>query len=200
MAFNFATRHLSAQQQNIIRTRKENDERLKQESSIIKPSSIYEISIMMKLGNDLDVKVDGNKTMKIYKDFCDKNGSVWFSTNSHPKGIGKQKYKEFTDAINKGNTVEMFFIIGKGCNGTNNIEYRAEVLDIESDADGIYSPDVNLTPMEYKKENKKIWIKISNLQKVNELSVKDFVIASTKKDLKEAIEGSQYHFGYIKRK
>lgn len=200
MAFNFATRHLSTQQQNIIRYRKENDERLKQDSSIPKHSSTYVISIMMKLGNDLDVKVDGNETMKIYQDFCDENGSVWFSTNSHPKGIGKQKYKEFTDAINKGNTVEMFFIIGKGCNGTNNIEYRAEVLEIESDADGIYSPDVNLTPMEYKKENKKIWIKISNLQKVNELSVKDFVIASTKKDLKEAIEGSQYHFGYIKRK
>lgn len=161
---------------------------------------MYEISIMMKLGNDLDVKVDGNETMEIYKSFCDKNGSVWFSTDSHPKGIGKQKYKEFTDAIRKGNTVEMFFIIGKGCNGTNDIEYRAEVVDIESNADGIYSPDVNLTPIEYRKENKKIWIKISNLQEFNKLSVNDFVIASTKKDLKEAIEGSQYHFGYIKRK
>jgi hypothetical protein len=200
MAFNFGTRHLSAQQQNIIRTRKENDEILKNQINPINDDKIYEIAIMMKLGNDLDIKVDGNETMKIYKDFCDKNGSVWFSTNSHPKGVGKQKYKEFTDVIDKGNTVEIFFIVGKGCNGTNDIEYRAKVIDIESDAKGIDSPDVNLTPIEYKKENKKIWIKISNLQKFNEVSVKDFVIASTKKDLKEAIEGSQYHFGYIKRK
>ena len=64
----------------------------------------------MKLGNDLEVEVDGNETMKIYKEFCNKNGSVWFSTDSNPNGIGKQRYKEFIDTINKGNTIEMFFI------------------------------------------------------------------------------------------
>lgn len=108
--------------------------------------------------------------------------------------------KEFMDAIKKGETVEMFFIIGKGCNGRNDIEYRAQVIDIESDAKGLSTPDVNLTPKEYINEKKKIWIKITNLQRFNELSVKDFIIASTKKDLKSAIESSQYHFGYIQRK
>lgn len=199
MAFNFATRHLSSQQQNIIRDRKENDERLKNQSNTTK-DNVYEIAIMMKLGNDTEVKVDGNKTMEIYKNFCDKNGSVWFSTNSHTKGIGKQKYEEFTDVIHRGNTVEMFFIIGKGCNGTNDIEYRAEVLEIESDAKGMTTPDINLTPKEYIAENKKIWIKIINLQKYNKLNTKDFIIASTKKDLKTTIENSQYHFGYIQKK
>lgn len=199
MAFNFSTRNLSPQQQSIIRDRKENDERLKKQSNTTK-DNVYEIAIMMKLGNDTEVKVDGNQTMEIYKDFCDKNGSVWFSTNSHTKGIGKQKYEEFTDVIHKGNTVEMFFIIGKGCNGTNDIEYKAEVVDIESDAKGISTPDANLTPNEYKQEVKKIWIKLINLQKYNDLNTKDFIIASTKKDLKPAIENSQYHFGYIQKK
>ena len=200
MAFNFSTRHLSSQQQNIIRIRKENDERLKHEGNTIQDNKTHKISIMMKLGSDIDIKVDGNQTMIIYKDFCDKNKSVWFSTDSHPSGMGKEKMKEFMDAIKKGETVEMFFIIGKGCNGRNDIEYRAQVIDIESDAKGLSTPDVNLTPKEYINEKKKIWIKITNLQRFNELSVKDFIIASTKKDLKSAIESSQYHFGYIQRK
>ncbi|WP_252244004.1 hypothetical protein [Clostridium sp. ZBS14] len=200
MAFNFATRNLSSQQQNIIRIRKEKDDKLRHQSTITKDDRTYEIAIMMKLGNDTEVKIDGNKTMEIYKNFCDQNTNVWFSTNSHTSGMGKKMRKKFNDVISRGETVEIYFIIGKGCNGTNDIEYRAEVVNIESYAKGICSPDVNLTPIEYKKENKKIWIKITNLQRVNNISVKDFIIASTKKDLKEAIEGSQYHFGYIRRK
>ena len=62
------------------------------------------------------------------------------------------------------------------------------------------TPDINLTPKEYIAENKKIWIKIINLQKYNKLNTKDFIIASTKKDLKTTIENSQYHFGYIQKK
>lgn len=199
MAFNFATRHLSSQQQSIIRDRKENDERLKNQSNTTK-DNVYEIAIMMKLGNDTEVKVDGNQTMEIYKNFCDKNGSVWFSTDSHTCGMGKQKRKEFIDAINKGKTVEMYFIIGKGCNGSNEIQYKAKVLSIESDKNGMSTPDANLTPNQYKQEVKKIWIKITNLQVFNKLSVNDFIIASTKKDLKSTLENSQYHFGYIKKK
>ncbi|NFG58429.1 hypothetical protein FC778_06875 [Clostridium botulinum] len=200
MAFNFATRDLSAQQQNIIRIRKEKDDKLRHQSTITKDDRTYEIAIMMKLGNDTEVKIDGNKTMEIYKNFCDQNTNVWFSTDSHTSGIGKKMRGKFNDAISRGKIVEIYFIIGKRCNGINDIEYRAEVVDIESDAKGICSPDVNLTPIEYKKENKKIWIKITNLQRVNNINVKDFIIASTKKDLKEAIENSQYHFGYIKKK
>ena len=48
MAFNFSTRHLSSQQQNIIRIRKENDERLKHEGNTIQDNKAHKISIMMK--------------------------------------------------------------------------------------------------------------------------------------------------------
>lgn len=161
---------------------------------------VFEISIMMKLGDENKTRVDGNEIMEIYNKFCTQHGSVWFSTDSHPKGIGKEKINEFEGAISRGETVEIYFVIGKGCNGTNDIKYKANVISIESDANGIFSPDTKLTPDEYKNENKKIWIKLENLKKFNKLSVEDFIIESTKKELKEAIENSQYHFGYIKRK
>ena len=169
-------------------------------NSNIQNNNIYSTAIMMKLGQDTDIKIDGNKTMKIYKEFCDKKGAVWFSTNSLHNGMGDKRRTEFIRAINNNETIEIFFIIGKGSNGTNDIEFRAEVLKIKTDRDGLYTPDKNLTPKEYINEKKKIWIKVKNLGEFTTLYIKDFIVESSKKGLDIALTTSQHHFGYIKRK
>ncbi|MBN1062515.1 hypothetical protein DVV95_11950 [Clostridium botulinum] len=71
------------QHNNRISLELEKDDKLRHQSTITKDDRIYEIAIMMKLGNDTEVKIDGNKTMEIYKNFCDQNINIWFSTDSH---------------------------------------------------------------------------------------------------------------------
>ena len=94
----------------------------------------------------------------------------------------------------------MYFVIGKGSNGSNDIQYKAEVLDIDTDANGLTSPNKTLTPKEYINENKKIWIKIQNLKEFTKLTTKDFVVDSTNNSLDISLQHSQHHFGYIKSK
>ena len=200
MAFRYDTRHLSGQTQHIINERDKNNKIAKEQNIIKPPKNIYTISIFMKLGNDSTLNVDGNKTMEIYKDFCDKNKQVWFSTDSLSRGMACKRRKEFLEAISNDEVVEMYFVIGKGSNGSNDIQYKAEVLDIETDAKGLTSPDRKLTPQEYINENKKIWIKVCNLKKFTKLTTKDFVVNSTNNSLDESSKQSQHHFGYIRRK
>ena len=200
MAFRHDTRNLSAQAQNIISKRDQNNKILEKQSIITQKINIYPISIFMKLGNDSIINVDGNKTMEIYKAFCDKNKQVWFSTDSLSTGMAPKRRKEFLEAINNNEVVEMHFVIGKGSNGSNDIQYKAEVLDIETDANGLASPDKKLTPAQYINENKKIWIKIHELKQFTQLTTKDFVVDSTNNSLDISLQHSQHHFGYIRRK
>ncbi|NAS19570.1 hypothetical protein GND98_017345 [Clostridium butyricum] len=200
MAFRYDTRHLPKQTQQIINKRDQNNKILKEESIITQTTNVYPISIFMKLGNDSTLNVNGNITMGIYKDFCDKNKEVWFSTDSLSKGMSSKRRKEFLEAINNNEIVEMYFVIGKGSNGNNDIQYKADVLDIETDANGLTSPNMKLTPQEYINENKKIWIKICNLKEFTKLTTKDFLVNSTNNSLDESLKKSQHHFGYIRRK
>lgn len=200
MAFRYDTRNLSGQAKHIISERDKNN-KIEKEQNIITPSkNIYPISIFMKLGNDSTLNVDGNKTIEIYKAFCDKNKQVWFSTDSLSRGMAPKRRKEFLEAISNNEIVEMYFVIGKGSNGNNDIQYKADVIDIETDANGLISPDKKLTPEQYIDENKKIWIKIYNLKKYTKLTTKDFVVNSTNNSLNESLKQSQHHFGYIRRK
>lgn len=200
MAFRYDTRHLSGQTQHIINERDKNNKIVTEQNITMPQRNIYPISILMKLGYDSTLNVDGNKTVEIYKDFCDKNKQVWFSTDSLSTGMAPKRRKEFLEAINNNEVVEMYFVIGKGSNGSNDIQYKAEVLDIDTDANGLESPNKKLTPQEYIDENKKIWIKICNLKEYTKLTTKEFVVNSTNNSLDESLKQSQHHFGYIRRK
>ena len=200
MAFRYDTRHLSPQVQQIIRNRDENNKIQKQSNtSTSAKNNIYPIFIFMRLGKDTDSKLDGVKTLKEYEEFCRVNKAVWFSTDSLATGMSEKRRAEFINAIKNGNVVDIFFAVGKSGGGNNGIQYKAEVMDIKTDAEGIGSPDENLTPDLWKDANKKIWIKIRNILSTG-LKTNDFIVQSSKKVLAKSIEKSQYHFGYIKTK
>lgn len=159
---------------------------------------IYSKSIFMRLGKNPANKFDGDRTMKTYTDFCTVNDSVWFSTDSLSSGMSKIKIKEFLDAIRNGYIVEMYFAIGNGGGGNNDMKYKAQVLDIRSSNIKKSSPDPLLTPVEWVNDLRYIWIKIQNIQPAS-LRTHDFVVISTGNVLANATEKSQYHFGYIQK-
>ncbi len=64
----------------------------------------------------------------------------------------------------------------------------------------MFSPDVNLTPKEWRDIKNKILIKLKSVKPFDSLSLDDFIVASTRNVLSNAISKSQYHFGYIKKK
>ncbi len=162
----------------------------------------FPTAIFMRLGINPQVGLDGHNTMQKYVDFCNKNGFTWFSTDSLAKGMSQDKRKKFLKAIAEERTVHMYFVIGKVGNGFNEIAYKAEVVDIKSDPNGMTSPEPNFTPDIWRVIENKIWIKVKNLvvNDHNGLSVSDFIVESSGKGLTDSIANSQYHFGYIKRK
>lgn len=202
MAFRWDIRHLSSQVQQIISKRDDTDRFIKENLKLERENEkkiIYPIAIFMRLGIDTYSRLNGVETLKQYENFCGINKSVWFSTDSLATGMSEKRRTEFLNEINNGNTVEVFFAIGKSGGGNNNIQYKAEVIDIKTDAEGIGSPEKILTPDIWKDDKKKIWIKIKNIVPTG-LKAEDFIVQETKKVLAKSIEKSQYHFGYIKRK
>ncbi|NLZ34323.1 MAG: hypothetical protein GX889_05340 [Clostridiales bacterium] len=160
----------------------------------------YDIALFMKLGYDSTNKYNGLETLEIYEDFCNKNGTTWFSTNAHFSGMAEKRRQEFLKEIKDGNIVEMYFAVSKGSGGENDIVYKGEVLDIKTEKEGLLSPDKLLTPEEWIDSEYKIWVKLKNLKPFDGLSANDFIIASTGNLLSDVITKSQYHFGYIKKK
>ena len=161
---------------------------------------IYPIHIFMRLGISSSNQYNGKETMKIYESFCNQNHSVWFSTNSLASGMAKGKIDEFIKAINNGLVVEIYFAIGKNSGGNNQIEYKAQVIDIKSDSDGINSPENSLTPIEWRDNKNKIWIKIQKLAFCDGCPIADdFIVVSSGNMLSKAIAKSQYNLGYIKK-
>ena len=113
--------------------------------------------------------------------------------------MSKTKIKEYDKAIKSEENVNIYFAVGKNVEGTNEIVYKANVLQIVSDAEGIVSPDEKLTPDEWKDLKNKIWIKVDDMKLINNLKASDFIVSSTGSYLKDVISRSQYHFGYIER-
>ena len=161
---------------------------------------VYPISIFMKLGHSSNNEYDGVETIKIYKQFCHDNGAVWFSTDSLSRGMSEKKRSEFINAIGKNQIVEIYFVIGKNSGGSNDIEYKGKVLDIYADAEGINSPEKQLTPLEWREDKNKIWIKISSLNACKYRKTNEFIVSSSNKTLSDSIAKSQYNFGYIERR
>lgn len=201
MAFRYDTRQKSPQQRAIINQRDKNEQLRKEEHKkkehVRQSSQAYKSTIFMKLGQDATGKYTGMETLDIYEKFVCENGCVWFSTNSLSTGMSKTKTTEYEKAIKRGETVNMYYAVGKNVEGTNEIVYQAKVLKIVSDSEGISSPDKKLTPDEWRDLKNKIWIKVDDMKLINHLKASDFIVSSTGSNLEDVISKSQYHFGYI---
>ncbi|AKL96171.1 hypothetical protein CACET_c27260 [Clostridium aceticum] len=203
MGFRYDIRHLSSQAQHTINSRETNSKLLKQSSKKEiehDMKKIHNIAIFAKLGLDATATYNGLETLKIYEEFCIKNKAVWFSTNSLSTGMSQKKRQEFIKTIKEDSIVEIYFAVGKGSDGKNDIVYRGEVLDIQTDAQGISSPDKNLTPEVWQQLINKIWIKLESVKPSNGVTSNDFIVESTGNSLSDIISRSQYQFGYIKNK
>lgn len=165
-----------------------------------KEETIYPLSLFMKLGLDAFSHFNGNQIMKIYEMFCNKYGSVWFSTNAISSGMSEEKIDQFLMAIKNKQQVEIVFVVGKNSGGDNEIKYKANVIDIKTDSNGMISPGEELTPDEWKKAKRKIWIRINTLLPFIGETTKNFIVESTGKELSDEIAKSYYHFGYIRKK
>lgn len=156
----------------------------------------YPISLMVKLGWDQTKGDTAFATLAAYEGVIEKKGSVWFGTNALASGIARKRRQEFLNAISNKKQVHMYFIVGKTGGGTNKIEYKAEVVSLESKKGGMACPESSLTPSEYSNQKCSIWIKMKNLQPCMDQSVSDFKFANNDKLLKQALN-STCCFGYI---
>ena len=93
----------------------------------------------------------------------------------------------------------MLFGIGEKAGGDNDIAYKANVLEIKSYK--LPTPlDTNDYPQVWEGETARIWIKLNNINPETELSACLFQVTSTGADLKQIMNVSQYHFGYVSYK
>ena len=156
--------------------------------------------IFMKLGSSTDQNgdsLDGHETMEAYMRNIEENGLgySWFSTQSLHFGMAKEKVKYYNQCIKNGESVKMLFAVG---NEINDICYSANVLEIVSGRDEQTCPGIaGSEPDEFKGEEHKIWIKISDLEEETALKASMLKIRSSDANLKSVITNSQYHFGYV---
>lgn len=203
MAFRFDMMGKTRQQQVIV-SQRDDAERIRLEKSQKKEhqktekvkAQDYPISIYMKLGIDSTGKYNGYQTMGIYQRFISANHLSWFCTNALNTGMSNKKIKDFKTAIMSGNKVSIYFVIGKSGGGFNEIEYKAQILDIASLSGGMKTPEECLTPDVWKNIDNSIWIKIGCLEEYNLKSVKDFEFVKNHKLLKDVLKTNSC-FGYI---
>lgn len=157
--------------------------------------------IFIKLGESYteDGEVlDGIETMKAYINNCETNGLnyTWFSTESLYFGMSKKKVDYYNDLCSKGEIVKMLFAVG---GGINEICYSATVIGISSSKEARWCGDVpESVPVEFGEgERARIWIMIKDIREEHNLKADMFKFRSNDNSLKQAITGSQFHFGYV---
>lgn len=190
MPIRWDMRDKTPQQQAIVAAWDKNSSiiRISSSSNISHPILVHPVAIFMKLGWESTGNFDGFKTLDKYKACIIENGSTWFSTNALSFGMAVGRREELIKAINNGKKVYIYFVIGKSGGGTNNIEYRAEIMDLDSVKGGMKTPDIEITPDLWKNEISTIWIKIRNLHKCNSKRVEDFQFVSNDKNLSDVLK------------
>ncbi len=166
------------------------------------PLTNEELYIFMKLGFSYDNdgnEYDGNETMQAYISDEAIRGFTWFSTQALFYGMSKKRVDDYNKAIKMGKKVTLLFGIGEKAGGSNDIAYKADVLEILS-----YQNPTTLSTKDYPSiwhgEKARIWIKIKNLIPESALTASLFEVTSTGADLQKIIRDSQYHFGYVNLK
>lgn len=157
--------------------------------------------LFMKLSTTYDVDgntLDGDETIKAYIENCNNNnlGYTWFSTRSLHSGMQKKKVEFYNRIIKDGENVKILFAVS---GEVNDIKYSAKILSIVSSRDNIKCPgEPESVPDEFGKDERgKIWIKITNIRREENLRADMLVVGSTGSNLKQVISNSQFHFGYV---
>ena len=163
---------------------------------------IYPLKLYIKVGKDQLTAYNGRQVLERYKSFIKIQKEAWFPTNVLVFGMAMQMKAELCKAIKEGQTVEIYFAIGKTYDDSNRIYAKAKVLSIKSSNEKIDSPEPFYTPSEWQMHQAKCWILLSNFVEVEiqESEVKEYVVVSSGRALEYAIERPQMHFGYIMKR
>ena len=92
---------------------------------------------------------------------------------------------------------EVVFVISNRGNGDNRIAFTGEIVEVVSSRERIQR--VNDVPSCFVGNKHKTWIRLSCIQKENELMAENLKVKSTNNILARAIEGSRYQMGYLTR-
>ena len=148
-----------------------------------------ELFIFMKLGFSYDNRdngYDGRKTMHTYISDEAIRGYTWFSTQALYYGMSSKRVDDYNKAIEHGKKVTLLFGIGEKAGGTNDIAYKADVLEILS-----YKLPTSLPSNDYPSiwhgTAARIWIKLQNIKPETKLTASLFQVTSTGADLQEVI-------------
>lgn len=145
---------------------------------------------------------NGRKTMKIYINHINKSGLgyTYFSTNILHSGMNKNRLKDFTERIDSGEIIKIFFIINDEST-KNDIAYSADILDIISNKIPVSAPcRDDEYPSEFHGQQANIWIKLSNLREETTEKASDYIISNKGTILKESISSGRCAFMYVKKK
>ena len=156
--------------------------------------------IIMRLSNSLDNQgqdCNGWKTMQEHIADQNTRGYTWFSTNALYAGMAREKVKKINTAISLGKKVMILFAIGKSSEGSNEISYKANVLEVRSSRQPELLP-TNDYPALFHGKKATIWLKIENLQPESDLKANMFKFLESGDDLQNVINGkNQFAFGYV---
>ncbi len=155
--------------------------------------------VFMKLGTSSDVQgnpLNGFETIAAYMRSIEQHGETWFSTMSLSTGMVKKKVEFYNKVIKSGKVVKMLFAIGEGI---NDIKYSATIKEIVSNRDEVACPgDASMIPSEFGvNETAKIWFRLTDLKEENNIKASMLWFRATGNNVKEAINNSQCHFGYV---
>lgn len=159
-------------------------------------------SLFMRLGwshTNEGQALNGRDTIKLYIENIKQNGHTWFSTDSLHSGMAKAKVDYYTEIINSGVQLKMYFALNDDITH-NDIAYSADVIEIKSDPIDRKAPcNEKEYPKEFRGELANIWINIENIQEETKIRAKEMSIVSTGNCLEDVIIRGQYCFGYIKK-
>ena len=157
--------------------------------------------IFMKLSYSTNLegeRLNGLETIDVYKKVIAEKGETWFSTRAMHSGMNKKKVAFFNKAIKAGENVYILFALS---DNINNVRYIATVKEIYSSREEVTCPgDVSLVPKEYgQDEVGKIWFRITDLKETS-IRAENLYFRSNDENVKERINVSQCHFGYVYEK
>ena len=140
----------------------------------------------------------GLKIKKLPKKVIAEKGETWFGTRAMHSGMNKKKVAFFNKAIKAGENVYILFALS---DNINNVRYIATVKEIYSSREEVTCPgDVSLVPKEYgQDEMGKIWFRITDLKETS-IRAENLYFRSNDENVKERINVSQCHFGYVYEK
>lgn len=163
--------------------------------------------IVCKLSDTTSTKETGSKPMTgretiqayLHNMMDNGKGFTYFSTSNLHTGMAEKKVKEYTERIDSGEDVKIYFILNDE-KTANDIAYSATIKEIISSKTKIPAPcKEDEYPHEFVGEEATIWLKLENIQPEYAESANDYIIITKGTILKESISTGQCAFMYAKK-